>query len=175
MDAFRQALLEWRNTPDASGRSPAQKLYGQPLQSFVFAHSSSFAPEWQLQADIADSRAESLSAATEHSFNESSRSLKKLQIGTSVDVQDARTKRWSKRGVIVAIGKHRDYFVKLPSGRVYWRNRRFLRPFIPPIAVAVAAPAAPASQAPTQPRRSTRARQPTARLNISSTSGQSYV
>ena len=175
MDAFRQALLEWRNTPDASGRSPAQKLYGQPLQSFVFAHSSSFAPEWQLQADIADSRAESLSAATEHSFNESSRSQKKLQIGTSVDVQDARTKRWSKRGVIVAIGKHRDYFVKLPSGRVYWRNRRFLRPFVPPIAVAVAAPAAPASQAPTQPRRSTRARQPTARLNISSTSEQSYV
>ena len=39
MDAFRQALMEWRNTPDASGRSPAQKLYGQPLQSFVFAHS----------------------------------------------------------------------------------------------------------------------------------------
>ena len=31
------------------------------------------------------------------------------------------------------------------------------------------------SRTPTQPRRSTRARQPTARLNISSTSGQSYV
>ena len=89
MDAFRQALLEWRNTPDASGRSLAQKLYGQPLQSFVFAHSSSFAPQWQLQANIADSSAESLSAAAEHSFNKFSRSLKKLQIGTSVDVQDA--------------------------------------------------------------------------------------
>ena len=31
MDAFRQDLLDWRNTPDASGRSPAQKLYGQPF------------------------------------------------------------------------------------------------------------------------------------------------
>ena len=175
MDAFRQALLEWRNTPDASGRSPAQKLYGQPLQSFVFAHSSSFAPEWQLQADIADSRAQSLSAGAEHSFNKSSWSLKKLQIGPPVDVQDVRTKRWSQRGVIVAIGKHRDYFVKLPSGRVYWRNRRFLRQFVPPVAVATTSPASPASQAPTQPQRSTRARQPTTRLNISSTSGQSYV
>ena len=99
------------------------------LCSHLYSHTAAaFAPEWQLQADIADSCAESLSAATEHSFNESSRSLKKLQIGTSVDVQDARTKRWSKRGVIVAIGKHRDYFVKLPSGRVYWRNRRFSSP-----------------------------------------------
>ena len=89
MDAFCQALLELRYTPDASGPSPAQKLYGQPLQSFVFAHSSSFAPEWHLQADIADSRAEFLSAAAEHSFNKSSRLLKKLQIGTSVGVQDA--------------------------------------------------------------------------------------
>ena len=65
------------------------------------------------------------------------------------------------------------FFVKLPSSRVSWINRRFLRPFDPP--VAVAASAAPTSQAPTQPQHSTRARQPTAGLNISSTSGKSYV
>ena len=28
----------------------------------------------------------------------------------------------------MGIGKSRDYHVKLPSGRVLWRNRRFLRP-----------------------------------------------
>ena len=31
-------------------------------------------------------------------------------------------------GIIVGIGRHRDYHVKVPSGRVYWRNRRFLGP-----------------------------------------------
>ena len=30
--------------------------------------------------------------------------------------------------MVVGIGKHRDFHVKLPSGRVWWRNRRYLRP-----------------------------------------------
>ena len=30
--------------------------------------------------------------------------------------------------MIIGIGRPRDYHVKLPSGRVYWRNRRFMKP-----------------------------------------------
>ena len=33
---------------------------------------------------------------------------------------------------IIGIGQRRDYHVKLPSGRIYWRNRRFLRPRVLP-------------------------------------------
>ena len=53
---FRQGLLEWSNTPDSNGHSPAQKLYGHPLQSFVLAHHRSFATEWQTKADRVDRR-----------------------------------------------------------------------------------------------------------------------
>ncbi|TRY80274.1 hypothetical protein TCAL_12397, partial [Tigriopus californicus] len=61
-------------------------------------------------------------------YNRSSRALKALVIGTRVDIQDPRSKRWMKTGVVVGIGQRRDYYVKTPSGAVYWRNRRFLRP-----------------------------------------------
>ena len=46
-------------------------------------------------------------------------------------IQEPRTKLWDCLGVIVAIGRHHDHFVRMRSGRVYWRNRHFLRPFIP--------------------------------------------
>ena len=114
------------------GHSPAQKLYGHPLQSFVLAHHRSFAPEWQTKADTVDRREQDrLRSQTEY-FNRSKRPLERLKIGVMMDVQDPRTKRRSQRGTIVAVSKHRDYYVKLPSGRVYWRNRVFLRPYLPP-------------------------------------------
>jgi hypothetical protein len=45
-------------------------------------------------------------------------------------IQHHVTKRWNKTGEIIKAGKNCDYHVKLPSGRVYWRNRRFLRPLV---------------------------------------------
>ena len=137
MDEFRHGLLEWRNTPDSNGHSPAQKLFGHPLQSFVLAHHRSFAPEWQTKADTVDRREQERVRSQTEYFNRSKRPLEKLKIGTMVDVQDPRSKRWSQRGTIVAVGKHRDYYVKLPSGRVYWRNRVFLHPYLPPQPVQV--------------------------------------
>jgi hypothetical protein len=45
-------------------------------------------------------------------------------------IQHHVTKRWIKTGKIIKASKNRDYHVMLPSGRVYWRNRRFLRPLV---------------------------------------------
>ena len=116
-----------------------------------------------------------------------------LSLGAHVDIQHPRTKLWSAHGSIVAIGQHRDYLVKLPSGRIYWRNRRFLRPRVsptPPPAAAVptvyapdaaqgqtpVASIAPGVHAPAQPapRRSHRHRQQNVPFNVISTRGQSY-
>ncbi len=55
------------------------------------------------------------------------RFLKPLEVGCPVPIQDSSSKRWDKRGVIVEISPNRDYRIKLPSGRVYWRNRQFVR------------------------------------------------
>ncbi|XP_066938952.1 uncharacterized protein [Macrobrachium rosenbergii] len=43
---FDHGLLELQNTPNFTGRSPAQILYGHPLHSCVPAHPQSFSQEW---------------------------------------------------------------------------------------------------------------------------------
>ncbi|TRY68991.1 hypothetical protein TCAL_13737, partial [Tigriopus californicus] len=63
-------------------------------------------------------------------YDKRSRPLTPLTIGQTVRLQNYSSKRWDRIGIIVGIGKHRDYHLKTPSGRVYWLNRRFLRPLI---------------------------------------------
>eukprot|EP00117_Sycon_ciliatum_P031337 scpid17782/ scgid3606/ Retrotransposable element Tf2 155 kDa protein type 1 len=174
-DDFRRGLLEWRNTPGSSGQSPAELLYGRSLQSFVIAHWKEFDSSWLSKATTRDETAmPSDDSVTDKSSTR--RSLPQLRLGTHVDVQHPRTKQWSIRGVIVAVGNHRDYLVKLPSGRIYWRNRRFLRPYRPlvPAPLVVQPAAADASSPPPPSRRSARQRKPPQRLNIGSHHGQSY-
>ena len=136
------------------------------------AHHSSFAPEWQTAADDADAVSHRLDTQRREAYDQHAKSLRHLPLGTRVVVQDPRTKLWSTTGTVVAIGAHRDYYVKLPSGRVFWRNRRFLRPLITAVPPDPALPTPTPTPAPT--RRSSRRRQRPRRLHISNTSGQSY-
>ena len=53
-EAFDRGLLELRNTPNHSGRSPAQVLYGHPLRTCVPAHPQSFMDKWQEKAQDCD-------------------------------------------------------------------------------------------------------------------------
>ena len=54
-----QALLQYRNTPSRrDGKSPAQKLYGHPVQDTLPAHRRSFAAKWQQNIEQADTIAE---------------------------------------------------------------------------------------------------------------------
>ena len=163
--------------PNASGKSPDQLLLGRPLSSFILTHRRDFDSAWTTRADSADSvPGEQLPPSP----RTSGRILPNLPLGTHVDIQDPTSKLWTRRGVVVGIGRHRDYNVKLPSGRILWRNRRYFRPRIPAIPIPSQDQPTPtpsdsssASQS-SQPRCSHR-RQPPTRLNITSTHGQSYV
>ena len=129
VDEFRRGLIEWRNTPRGNGRSPSQILFGRPLQSFVLANHRTFATEWQAKADKADETGPAVRKQSAARYNASARPLGNLKIGETVDIQDPHSKRWTLQGQVVGIGRPPDYYVKLTSGRVYWRNRRFLRPY----------------------------------------------
>ena len=120
---FQRGLLEYRNTPRVGGLSPAQILFGHPLRSAMPAHRKSFAKEWQQTADDYDARCSQSHAHVEQRYNEHSHALPPLRLSTHVRVQNPISKRWDRQGIIIGI----NYHVKLPSGRVYWRNRRFLR------------------------------------------------
>ncbi|KAK3860124.1 hypothetical protein Pcinc_033805 [Petrolisthes cinctipes] len=136
-DEFARGLLELRNTPKADGRSPAQILFGHPMRSCIPAHHRSFSPQWQLAADDCDAKADHLREQAKIRHDSSARSLPLLHLGGYVDVQDHANGRWDRVGVIVGIGQRRDYLVKMGSGRILWRNRRFLRPNRPMTPVGV--------------------------------------
>ncbi|XP_068235531.1 uncharacterized protein [Palaemon carinicauda] len=127
-EEFDRGLLELRNTPNFTGRSPAQILYGRPLRTCVPAHPQSFSEEWQAKSEDCDRRAAARAEQVKLQYDQHARPLPKLEIGQTVRIQDPTSHRWEKVGGIMGFGKSRDYEVRLPSGRVWWRNRRFLRP-----------------------------------------------
>ncbi|XP_063591351.1 uncharacterized protein LOC134768457 [Penaeus indicus] len=113
-EQFDRGLLELRNTPNFTGRSPAQIL--------------AFMKEWQTKAEDCDRRAAVRAKDVKTRYDKRAHSLPKLEIGAQVRVQVPTSKRWDKVGTVMGIGKSRDYHIRLPSGRILWRNRRFLRP-----------------------------------------------
>lgn len=130
-EAFDRGLLELRNTPNQTGRSPAQVLYGRPLRSCVPAHASAFQKRWQARDESCDRRAAARLRDATSRYDAHARPLPPLQRGDVVRIQDPTTQRWDKVGTIMGVGRSRDYLLKMPSGRVWWRNRRFLRPAPP--------------------------------------------
>ena len=126
-DEFVDGLIELRNTPRADGRSPCQVVFGHDLRSRVPTHHSAFKPLWKERADEADARRAKLSEKARDYYDRSAMELKPFKVGERVRIQDPTTKLWDRVGDVVGVGRFRDYHVKLPSNRIYWRNRRFLR------------------------------------------------
>ncbi|XP_063588626.1 uncharacterized protein LOC134765771 [Penaeus indicus] len=131
-EEFDRGLLELRNTPTAAGRSPAQVLYGHPLRTCVPAHPASFAQEWQECTEDYDRRAAARAGHVKSQYDKHAQSTSQVECRRSCRIQNTDTHRWDKVGVIMGCGRNRDYEVRLPSGRVWWRNRRFLRPIPDP-------------------------------------------
>ena len=57
VDSFREAIIEYRNTPREHGLSPAQMIHGRPMRSHVVTHYRTFKPEWQKRIKEADKKA----------------------------------------------------------------------------------------------------------------------
>ncbi|XP_042883434.1 uncharacterized protein LOC122260295 [Penaeus japonicus] len=87
-EAFDRGLLELRNTPNFTGRSSAQILFGHSLCSCVPAHAKSFNKEWQSRAENCDRRANERAKDVETRYNKHTRALPTPKIGTQVRIQD---------------------------------------------------------------------------------------
>ena len=130
---FDRGLLEVRNTPNHSGRSPAQVLYGHPLRTCVPAHPASFRAEWHAKAEECDRRAAQQAEAAISRYDQHARQLPALQVNQQVRVQDPVTGLWDKVGILMGRGRSRQLYVRLPSGRLLWRNHRHVRPALAPM------------------------------------------
>jgi len=131
-EKFTDAILELHNTPNENGFSPNQIVFGCNVRSMV-PYLANFTKKWRDMAEEIDSKKAKLTQKAEKYYNRSARDLRPLKIGIKVRIQNMVTKRWDRVGEIVAIGKNRDYNIKMPSGRIWWRNRKFLRMFHEPL------------------------------------------
>ena len=139
-DRMTRALLQHRNTPCAlTGLSHAQILFGRVLRDFLPLQPGKFIPrkDWRIAAE---SRAAAYSKRVMDkavSLSNNSKMLTPLRLGQEVLVQDqnkaSRThKQWTRTGVIVLVGDHDDYQVRLHGSRMLTkRHRQFLRPIKP--------------------------------------------
>lgn len=122
-----KSLLLFRNALRIGGASAAQLVFNRPVHGSLPAHRRSFAPEWQQLAEILESRDHRAIARQTIRYNLTTSTLPSLNVGDHVLIQDSTTKRWITPGVVVDTGDFRDYFIKTAAGRVFRRNRRFLR------------------------------------------------
>ncbi|XP_050706789.1 uncharacterized protein LOC126992173 [Eriocheir sinensis] len=120
-----------------------------------------FAKEWQARAESCDRRAATRARDAKARYDAHARPLQPLKTGALVRIQDPTTQRWDKVGTVMGAGRSRAYHVRMPSGRILWRNRRFLRPVPPPAVdtpVVDESPPRPDSPHLAVPRRSERLR-----------------
>lgn len=122
-EEWTRGILQYRNTPGANGLSPAQVVFGRPVQDAVPAHRRAFAQKWQAASDAADR----VPPQIIERYNRAARDLQTLAVGNHVAIQDFSTRQWSRYGVITAVNPNRQYLIRMSSGRVLCRNRRFIR------------------------------------------------
>ena len=127
-EAFDRELLKMRNTPNYTGRSPAQVLCGCPLRSCVPAHPVAYETEWQPAEEECALRAAQRDQEVISCYDTCARMLPALNIYQRVRIQDLRTHRCDQTGTVLAYHAPHQYDVRLPCDRVLRRNRRFLRP-----------------------------------------------
>lgn len=88
-----RALLQYRNTPSQLDQlSPAQKLFGQPIQDTLPAHRRDFAPQWQISVEEAEKHAITHAKQVEHYYNQHARALPEIHVGSNVAIQNTITK-----------------------------------------------------------------------------------
>ena len=117
--------------PAKDSLSPAQKLYGRPIQATLPAHRRSFSSEWLAGTKEAELKAADSKEKAETYYNKRAHPLPEIHIGSKVAIQNPETKLWDIYGTIADIGPFRHYYVKTAGGRVLVRNHRFLRRRIP--------------------------------------------
>ena len=157
-DKALEALIQYHNTPLRDGdKSPAQLLMGRQLRGGVPVAKVHLLVDEHWKEHLREREVQVARRILKTASPAAVRQLPYLHPGQAVLVQNERTKRWDRTGVITqARSSIRQYSVKLDgSGRLVLRNRRFLRPLLvrPELGNATDPPIE------TLPRRSERLRQ----------------
>ena len=110
------ALLCLRTTPIETGLpSPAEMMFGETMQSNLTT------------VNITEKDKACRREQWKRQYNERSHTLKYLNRGQSVRVQDYTTKKWEPAMINQKLSQPRSYMLTTNTGSQYRRNRRHIR------------------------------------------------
>ena len=123
--AFKEALIEFNNTPRRGSHAPASMFMGRILRTKLPALESTYQPIDQIAATSArDAR----DASTKKSYDAHAKDLPPLSVGDDVLVWHEPTETWAIPAKVTAVLHQRAYWVRTKAGTDYRRNREQLRP-----------------------------------------------
>ena len=125
IDGYHKGVLEFRNTPRQNGKTPAEVVFGREMRAIVPQIMTPFKREWIDKQKQRDCSEDKIGFDPEIYYNTGAKRLPNLHVGDKVHIQDEVTKEWSCTGIIVETAPYRKN-IRLPSGRIMIRNRRFL-------------------------------------------------
>jgi hypothetical protein len=139
-DCFLKAMLQFRNTPDPDcGISPAQIVFGRHLRDNLlftdYLNRSQYSKRWQDAWEAKEDALRTRFIRTSENLNKHARPLPPLAPGDKCFVQNQtgqHAKKWYHTGTVMRVLPHDKHAIKMDgSGRVTYRNRRFLRRYTP--------------------------------------------
>jgi len=92
--------------------SPAQKLFGHPVQGILTAHHCAFLPEWQCPIAAAEQQRHDNLESSAAFYNQHTHPLPDITVGSHVAIQKPRTKVWDIYGIVTEINPQHRYYIK---------------------------------------------------------------
>ena len=138
IDAFQQAILQYRNTPDPTTKlSPAMCIFGRPTKDLIPILPGKYQPHqtWKESLLLREEALRHRHMSQQEKWSEHTRALTPLRVGDRVRLQNQtgpHPNKWDRTGVVIEVRQFHQYLIRVDgSGRQTLRNRQFLRKYIP--------------------------------------------
>ena len=138
IDAFQEAILQYRNTPDPTTKlSPAMCVFGRPVKDLIPILPGKYHPHptWRNSLDLREEALRHRHMRHQEKWSEHTKLLPPLKIGDRVRIQNqtgSHPNKWDRTGIVTEVRQFHQYLIRIDgSGRQTLRNRKFLRKYIP--------------------------------------------
>ena len=138
VDAFQEAILQYRNTPDPTTKiSPAICVFGRPIKDLIPILPGKYHPHptWRDSLNLREEALRHRHMLHQDKWSEHTKALSPLKIGDRVRIQSQtghHPNKWDRTGIVIEVRQFHQYLIRIDgSGRHTLRNRKFLRKYIP--------------------------------------------